>query len=155
MNPAKGETLATSASIHAGAAAVDISPRRLPVIQNGGFISKVADRVAAPLYARSLVVRNEGESMAIVIVDSCMIPRDVCVGPSGPEDRDNLAEPYCWFGNRRRAKNSGSRPIIVGRSFALAARCYRRIECHGYRSCPGFETQGVLKNERDFSLDCS
>ena len=65
-------------SLRAGAAAVDISPQTLPALQNGGFLQRVTNRVVAPLYARSLVVNDGKETIAIVIVDSCMFPTTLC-----------------------------------------------------------------------------
>ncbi len=62
----------------AGASAVDISPRVLPAIANGGFLEASRDRVDDPLHARSLVLSDGATSLCIAIVDSCMVPRDVC-----------------------------------------------------------------------------
>jgi hypothetical protein len=62
----------------AGSSAVDISPKVLPAIQNGGFLERTTDRIDDPLHARCLVMSDGGTTVAIAIVDSCMIPRDVC-----------------------------------------------------------------------------
>ena len=64
--------------LRAGAAAVDISPRALPAIRNGGFIQAQWDRVDDPLHARCLVLSAGNETIAIAIVDSCMFPTDIC-----------------------------------------------------------------------------
>ncbi|QDT09657.1 PVC-type heme-binding CxxCH protein [Planctomycetes bacterium K23_9] len=64
--------------LRAGAASVDISPETLPAIQNGGFLQRSVDRVLDPLHARSLVLSDAKETIAIVIVDSCMCPTTVC-----------------------------------------------------------------------------
>ena len=61
-----------------GAANVDISPPQLPTIQNGGFLEALIKRTADPLHARALVFDDGNETLAIVVVDSCMIPRDLC-----------------------------------------------------------------------------
>ncbi len=37
---------------HAGAAAVNIDPQQLPVLQNGGFLQQTADKVTQSLYAQ-------------------------------------------------------------------------------------------------------
>lgn len=55
--------------LQAGAAIVDISPKTLPALQNGGFLQRVSNRVADPLSARCLVVSDGKETIAIVIVD--------------------------------------------------------------------------------------
>ncbi len=50
----------------------------MPAIRNGGFLEASSDRVDDPLHARSLVLSDGRQTLGIVIVDSCMIPRDVC-----------------------------------------------------------------------------
>lgn len=69
---------AAASEFRAGAAAVDISPRVLPAIANGGFIEATRDRVDDPLSARCLALANGDVVIGIAIVDSCMVPRDVC-----------------------------------------------------------------------------
>jgi putative membrane-bound dehydrogenase-like protein len=64
--------------ILAGAASVDVTPTILPVIQNGGFIEARADRVEDPLHARCIVLDDGSTRIALVVVDSCMIPRELC-----------------------------------------------------------------------------
>lgn len=76
-----GATSSRAAEEHllrAGAAAVDISPETLPALQNGGFLQRVTNRVLDRLYARSLVVSDGKETIAMVIVDSCMFPTTLC-----------------------------------------------------------------------------
>ncbi len=70
--------VASGGEFRAGAAAVDISPRVLPAIRNGGFLEATSDRVDDPLHARCLVLGDGKTTLAIAIVDSCMVPRDVC-----------------------------------------------------------------------------
>ena len=64
--------------LRAGAAAVDISPQTLPAFQNGGFLQAKSNRVVDPLHARALVIGDGSETIAIVIVDSCMLPTWLC-----------------------------------------------------------------------------
>ena len=59
----------------AGAAAVDVTPRQLPVLVNGGMLSRTANQVKAPLTARAIVLDDGRQRLAIVVVDSCMMPR--------------------------------------------------------------------------------
>ena len=59
----------------AGAAAVDISPTKFPVIVNGGMSERTADKVVDPLHARCLVLDDASTRAAIVMVDSCVVPR--------------------------------------------------------------------------------
>ena len=65
------------ADLKAGAAIVDITPLQFPVFVNGGMTSRSAEKAVAPLYARSIVLDNGSERIAIVVVDSCMIGRIV------------------------------------------------------------------------------
>jgi hypothetical protein len=63
--------------LRAGAASVSIAPPRLPAIINGGFLEQRADAVRDPLHARGLVLDDGSTRLAIVVVDSCMLPRDL------------------------------------------------------------------------------
>jgi len=66
------------AELRAGAAKVDVTPLTLPVIRNGGFLEASDNRVLDPLHARCLVLDDRVTRLAIVVVDSCMLPRDLC-----------------------------------------------------------------------------
>ncbi|MEA3225262.1 MAG: hypothetical protein U9Q07_04870, partial [Planctomycetota bacterium] len=59
----------------AGASAIDITPLELPVLVNGGVRERVANQVHDPLHARCLVLDDGTVQLAIVVVDSCLIPR--------------------------------------------------------------------------------
>ncbi len=61
----------------AGAFAIDITPTELPVLVNGGVRERVANQVHDPLHARCLVLDDSTMQMAIVVVDSCLIPRSL------------------------------------------------------------------------------
>jgi len=61
----------------AGAAAIDISPPHLPVIVNGGFFPVTATKVNDPLHARAIVLDDGQTLLAICVVDSCVIPREM------------------------------------------------------------------------------
>ncbi|HLV01888.1 MAG TPA: neutral/alkaline non-lysosomal ceramidase N-terminal domain-containing protein, partial [Acidobacteriota bacterium] len=65
------------AEFRLGAIVEDITPEVLPVLINGGMLSRSADEIHTPIHARTFVIGNEDERMAIVIVDSCMMPRDL------------------------------------------------------------------------------
>lgn len=66
---------ATSAEFQAGAAVVDVTPVQLPVLVNGGMLGRSADKVKTPVTARAIVLDDGRQRLAIVIVDSCMMPR--------------------------------------------------------------------------------
>ena len=61
----------------AGAFAIDITPLELPVLVNGNMNAVLADKVNDRLHARCLVLDDGTNQVAIVIVDSCMIPRSL------------------------------------------------------------------------------
>ncbi len=61
--------------IQVGAAVVDVTPEKLPVLVNGGMLSRSVDTVKTRLNARAIVVDDGDERLAIVVVDSCMMPR--------------------------------------------------------------------------------
>ncbi len=61
----------------AGACAMDITPLELPVLVNGGLQERVANQVHDPLHARCLVLDDSAVQLAIVVVDSCMVPRSL------------------------------------------------------------------------------
>jgi len=73
-----GNGVLAADELRAGAAVVDISPRVLPAIKNGGFTESTADRVIDPLNARCLALAAGDQTLVLAIVDSCMIPRDLC-----------------------------------------------------------------------------
>ena len=66
--PARGE-------FTAGAAAVDITPPQLPVLVNGGILSRSVDKIKTPLHARALALSDGRTQVALVVVDSCMLGR--------------------------------------------------------------------------------
>src|SRR5262245_7819652 len=63
--------------LRAGAYAVDITPEYFPVSSNGNIVDRQATVVHDPLHARCLVLHNGETSLAIVVCDSCKIPRDI------------------------------------------------------------------------------
>lgn len=69
--------LSLRAEFLAGSAHTDITPKELPVLVNGGMVSRSVDKVNTPVSARSLAFSDGNEKIVIVIVDSCMVPRDL------------------------------------------------------------------------------
>jgi len=61
----------------AGAVSVDITPQKLPVIVNGNFTQRQTSTVIDRLHARCLVLDDGTTRLAIVVVDTCMIPREL------------------------------------------------------------------------------
>ncbi|MBM4000850.1 MAG: hypothetical protein FJ297_15145 [Planctomycetes bacterium] len=61
--------------LRVGAAVTDVSPTSFPVLINGGMLSRTAEKIKTPVEARALVLDDGAERLAIVVVDSCMMPR--------------------------------------------------------------------------------
>lgn len=64
-------------TFRAGALAVDVTPKKFPVIINGGMTERTARGVVDPLHARCLVLDDGTMQIAMVVVDSCMVPRSI------------------------------------------------------------------------------
>lgn len=61
----------------AGVFAMDVTPVELPVIINGNMTEVMADKVNDPLHARCFVLDDGQVRIALAVVDSCMIPRNL------------------------------------------------------------------------------
>lgn len=65
------------AEFQAGAAVIDITPPNLPVLVNGGMLRRYLDKINTRVNARAIVVTDGKTQVAIVVVDSCMMSREV------------------------------------------------------------------------------
>ena len=77
------------AELRVGAAVVDVTPDQMPVLVNGGMVSRTADAVKTRVNARAIVLSSthadddskpgasSDERVAIVVVDSCMVPKQL------------------------------------------------------------------------------
>jgi ribosomal protein L10 len=65
------------AAFHAGAAVVDVTPEKLPVLLNGGMLSRQSDKIKTRVNARAYALSDGRNQLAIVVVDSCMMSRPV------------------------------------------------------------------------------
>jgi neutral ceramidase len=74
---AAGEPAQGRKVFRAGAAAIDITPQKLPVIVNGGFLEGKAAKVTDPLHARCLVLDDGTIQVVIAVVDNCVIPQAI------------------------------------------------------------------------------
>lgn len=61
----------------AGASAIDITPEKLPVELAGSMVTTSTSAIHDRLMARCLVLDNGETKLAMVVVDNCMIPREV------------------------------------------------------------------------------
>jgi len=68
---------AAEPGLRAGAYAADITPRQWPVRLIGNFGLTLAHSAHDPLHARALVLDDGRTKLAIVLVDSCYLPRDL------------------------------------------------------------------------------
>ena len=71
------EVEAANKTFRAGAYAIDITPLMLPVIINGGMTERTADKITDHLHARCLVLDDGTTKVALAVVDSCMVPRQL------------------------------------------------------------------------------
>jgi hypothetical protein len=71
------EARAEPKELRAGAWSVDVSPVKFPVIINGGFLANRANGIVDPLNARCIVLDDGDTKLAIVVVDSCMMSREL------------------------------------------------------------------------------
>ena len=65
------------ADFRAGAAAVDVTPQEFPVIVVGSMLSRTATEVHTPLFAKAIVLDDGKTRLAIVVVDTCAMPRSL------------------------------------------------------------------------------
>tara|TARA_Y100001934_G_scaffold144587_1_gene173793 strand:+ start:7130 stop:9166 length:2037 start_codon:yes stop_codon:yes gene_type:complete len=72
------EARAASKVFRAGAFAVDVTPTKMPVIVNGSYRQRSSNTVRDRLHARCLILDDGKERIALVVVDSCMVPRELC-----------------------------------------------------------------------------
>ena len=68
VNPAQAE-------FQAGAVVVDVTPEKLPVFVNGGMRSRSLSKINTPVNARAIALSDGDTRIAIMVVDSCMMPR--------------------------------------------------------------------------------
>ncbi len=69
--------IAAEPEFRAGAFAMDVTPKKFPISVNGGMSDRQATLANDPLHARCLVLDDGKTKLAIVVVDSCMLPREL------------------------------------------------------------------------------
>src|SRR5579872_4748616 len=67
----------TKPALRAGAYAQDVTPQKFPISVNGGMSDRQATSAHDPLHARCLVLDDGKTKVALVVVDSCLIPREL------------------------------------------------------------------------------
>jgi hypothetical protein len=63
--------------LRAGAFAMNVNPEHYPISVNGNMADKLATGANDPLHARCLVLDDGKTKLALVVVDSCLIPRPI------------------------------------------------------------------------------
>lgn len=116
-------TLAAPKKIfRAGAHSMDITPPFGPLRVNGAFTERsVASLPPESLHARCLVLDDGDTQIAIVVVDNCMLPREVC------DRAKDLASQATGLATNRiliSATHTHSAPSVM--DFCLGARADRR-----------------------------
>jgi hypothetical protein len=69
---------ASAGRLLAGAAIADISPTKFPAPVNGSMKASFAAAVTDPMHARALALHDGRSALLLCVVDSCMIPRELC-----------------------------------------------------------------------------
>ena len=65
---------AEAKTLRAGAASVDITPQKFPVLVPGSFLSRFANSVTDPLFARCLVLDDGAKKLVLMVADVISIP---------------------------------------------------------------------------------
>ena len=71
------EGASVAKALRAGVHAVDISPKKFPIILSGGFLPYLVKEPAGSVHARSLVLDDGATRIAITVVDTLMMPREL------------------------------------------------------------------------------
>ncbi len=77
VGPSLPPAMGAEAPLRAGASAVDITPEKLPVIVSGMFLEGTSNTIHSRLYARCLVLESGQKRVALVVVDTLMMPRQL------------------------------------------------------------------------------
>lgn len=70
-------THAADPTLRAGASIVDIAPTNYPVLVNAMFTERTASQTVDPLTVRAIVLDNGQTRLALAVVDTCMMARDL------------------------------------------------------------------------------
>ncbi|MFO0810941.1 MAG: hypothetical protein U0746_20115 [Gemmataceae bacterium] len=68
---------AAEPTVRAGAYAMDVTPPAFPISVNGNMADRLATRATDPMHARCIVFGTPAVTVAMVTVDSCMLPREL------------------------------------------------------------------------------
>ena len=68
---------AAGEQLKAGASVINVTPEKLPALINGGFTPRFFDKVKTPVNSRCVVLQKGKEKIALVVVDSCGIGKEL------------------------------------------------------------------------------
>ncbi len=98
LSAAGSPAVSAERQFRAGAAEVNISPDNFPVIISGGFLQGRGDQLTDPLFARALVLDDGATRLAIVVVDTLMMPRElVDDAKKSIEQRTGIRPTASWW----------------------------------------------------------
>ncbi len=117
-------SLLSAAEFRAGAAVADITPTQWPVFLVGSFSERGAEKAWDPLSARALVLDDGDTRLAIVMVDSCLIPRALF-----DEAKEQASKATGIRTDRMltAATHTHSAPASLNRVFAKASTAYLKV----------------------------
>ena len=92
-----------AAELKVGAAVIDITPERLPVVVSGSFVKRWFGTVISPLSARAIVIDDGETRIGMLVVDTCLTPQPLCdevkklvaKQTSIPQDRILISATHC------------------------------------------------------------
>ena len=135
---AVAENQPCQASVRAGAAAVDITPREFPLNMPGGFQANMAESAHDSLHARALVLDDGKTSLVLVVVDSLgaapeMLSeaKELASQKTGiPTDRMLISSTHTHSGPPSNT-TEGSGPAVAYRKLLLEGIAQSIIQAHG------------------------
>jgi hypothetical protein len=102
---------AVAGDLKAGAFAQDVTPTKFPISVNGNMADVQAKGANDPLHARCLVLDDGSTKLAIVVVDSCMIPRELVLDAKAQATRRTGIPADCILIS---ATHTHSAPTVTG-----------------------------------------
>src|SRR5690606_29934141 len=117
-----GSNVFAQNALRAGAATANIAPPLGSSI-NGGMQDRTADSIQDELHARALVLDNGETQLALVVVDSCLTPREIF------DEAKFIAHQRTGIP----IENMLMSATQIGRAHVGKERRYRRARCQHHR----------------------
>lgn len=126
------------APLKAGAAAVDITPKQLPLNLPGGFSENMAEVINDPLHARALVLQSGDTTVALVLVDNLGVAPEVIAAAKEiaskktgiPVNRMLVCSTHTHSAPTSGAKE-GPAPLVAYRELLLNGIAQSIVDAHG------------------------